>query len=472
MLTRLEVDGFKNLLGFSAEFGPYTCIAGPNGTGKSNIFDAIRFLSLLADHPLMEAAQRVRSSDGRGGDPRELFWTDGTETAERVRFLAEMVVPREVKDDFGRVARATITLLRYELELRYEPPTGLASLGHLVLHRESLEHINVGDAAQHLGFAHSASAFRKEVVQGRRSGQAFISTRLDDEGRSIIQVHQDGGSRGQPKPSPADLAPRTIVGTTTQSSDPTILAARREMQSWRRLALEPAAMRSSDRFVDDPHVAADGAHLAATLYRLATRGVGDASTISPADTYAALAARLSALVNVAEVRVDRDDRRELLTLEMREQRGAFLPARSLSDGTLRFLALCLLDLDPTATGVLCMEEPENGIHPARMLAMVELVRGLAVDPHAAPSADNPMRQLLVNTHSPHFVQLQNESDLLFASVVTVQSPRGRPVRTLRLRPIDGAWRCRQGARGVSAAEILDYLTAPPGAQLSLLDEAG
>jgi AAA15 family ATPase/GTPase len=52
MLTRIEIDGFKNLLGFSAEFGPFTCIAGPNAVGKSNLFDAIEFLSLLAELPL------------------------------------------------------------------------------------------------------------------------------------------------------------------------------------------------------------------------------------------------------------------------------------------------------------------------------------------------------------------------------------------------------------------------------------
>lgn len=28
MLTRLEVDDFKNLVNFSLDFGPYTCIAG------------------------------------------------------------------------------------------------------------------------------------------------------------------------------------------------------------------------------------------------------------------------------------------------------------------------------------------------------------------------------------------------------------------------------------------------------------
>ena len=30
MLTKLEVKGFKNLVDFSLDFGPYTCIAGPN----------------------------------------------------------------------------------------------------------------------------------------------------------------------------------------------------------------------------------------------------------------------------------------------------------------------------------------------------------------------------------------------------------------------------------------------------------
>ncbi len=49
MLTRLEINGFKNLLDFEVDFGPLTCIAGANGVGKSNIFDAVRFLSLLAD---------------------------------------------------------------------------------------------------------------------------------------------------------------------------------------------------------------------------------------------------------------------------------------------------------------------------------------------------------------------------------------------------------------------------------------
>jgi len=63
VLTRLKVDGFKNLDGIDVRLGPFTCVAGPNGVGKSNLFDAIAFLAALADRPLVEAASIVRGGD-------------------------------------------------------------------------------------------------------------------------------------------------------------------------------------------------------------------------------------------------------------------------------------------------------------------------------------------------------------------------------------------------------------------------
>ncbi|MEC4817495.1 MAG: AAA family ATPase [Scytonema sp. PMC 1069.18] len=65
MLTRLKVSGFKNLVDVDVRFGPFTCVAGANGVGKSNLFDAIRFLSAIADRPLVEAALSVRDEEGR-----------------------------------------------------------------------------------------------------------------------------------------------------------------------------------------------------------------------------------------------------------------------------------------------------------------------------------------------------------------------------------------------------------------------
>jgi predicted ATPase len=465
MLTRLEVNGFKNLLRFAVDLGPYTCIAGPNGSGKSNVFDAINFLSLLADYPLMEAAQRVRSTDERGGDPRSLFWSNGSRRASSMSFAAEMIVPAMVTDDFGRTVGPTTTFLRYEVELGYEKPSG-STLGRLVLRREELRHIKSGEAVEKLRWPHSKGQFRDFVIQGRRAGVAFIST-VDDDGMRIIRVHQDGGSRGQPRPSPAATAPRTIVSTTSTSADPTILAARREFQSWRMLALEPSAMRKPDRFDAPARIEPDGAHLPAALYRLAHRSEsGERPT--PKAVYAELATRVSALTDVRAVRVDRDERREVLTLEARIGDGGFLPARALSDGTLRFLALCILDIDSDVQGVLTMEEPENGIHPARMPAMVDLVRDLAIYPFERPGPDNPLRQVVVNTHAPAFVQLQQPDDLLFATVATT-TRRGEPAETLRLLPLRDTWRASGKEPAIGKADIVAYLTAPPDAQLVLED---
>ena len=463
MLTRLEVTGFKNLIDFEVDLGPYTCIAGPNGSGKSNVFDAISFLALLADHPLMEAAQLVRSTDGRSGDPRALFWSDGQRRADTMSFATEMIVPESVVDDFGRETIPTTTFLRYELDLGYEPPSGLSNLGRIVLLREELRHIKSGEAVDRLRWPHSKARFRDKVIRGRRAGVAFISTVEEDV--TIIRVHQDGGSRGQPRPSPAATAPRTIVSTTSTSADPTILAARREFQSWRTLALEPTAMRTPDAFDAPPRVAPNGARLAAALYRLAARRAAE-EAIDPKVVYSQLATRASALTDVRAIRVDRDERRELLTLEARLRQSGFLPARALSDGTLRFLALCILDIDPDVRGLICMEEPENGIHPARIHAMVDLIRELAVDPRFGPGTDNPLRQVVVNTHSPPFVQLQSPDELLFATSATI-SYDGSPADTLRLLPLAGTWRHRDGAPAVSKADIVAYLTSPPDAQLTL-----
>jgi len=466
VLTRLEVHGFKNLRDVAVEFGPFTCIAGPNAAGKSNVFDAIQFLAELADRPLMEAAESVRGTRSeRSADPRDLFWDQGP--GERaMKFAAEMIVPDEIEDDFGQRAKPTTTFLRYEVEIGYEPPAGLERVGRLVLLGEWLTHITQSDAWQHVRFPHAAGKFRRKIVTGRRSASAYISTdRSGDE--PVIKVHGDGGSRGKPRTASATRAAATVVRTTSIRDDPTILGARREMQSWRRLSLEPSALRTEDRYTDRRVMTSDGRHLPAALYRIATHA--DAIGVSPQDIYARIVSRLRQLtgVDVASIEVDADDSRELLTLRLRERSGREIPARSLSEGTLRFLALCVMHEDAAFGGVICMEEPENGIHPANIAAMVRLVRDLAVDPEDEPGPNNPLRQVIINTHSPAIVTLVGNDDLLMAST-EICNDNGFERPALRLRPMRESWRADgNGATPIGKADLIPYLTAPPGAQISL-----
>lgn len=123
--------------------------------------------------------------------------------------------------------------------------------------------------------------------------------------------------------------------------------------------------------------------------------------------------------------------------------------------------------DASFGGVICMEEPENGIHPANIAAMVQLVEDLAVDPNDEPGRDNPLRQVIINTHSPAIVTLVQQDDLLMAST-EICDDDGSERPALTLRPMRGSWRAASnGATPIGEADLIPYLTAPPGAQISL-----
>ncbi|GAG29107.1 unnamed protein product, partial [marine sediment metagenome] len=191
MIIRLKVNGFKNLMDVDVRFGPFTCVAGVNAVGKSNLFDAIRFLSALANRPLIEAALSVRAEGGSASDLRSLFHRVGNHYTERMSFEVEMIVPAKAVDDLGQTGEASITILRYSLELGYRQENrNTTSLGALEILKEELSHIKKGDAGKHLLFPHSRNRWRDMVVVGARRSPYFISTEGHGEAR-VIKLHQD-----------------------------------------------------------------------------------------------------------------------------------------------------------------------------------------------------------------------------------------------------------------------------------------
>jgi predicted ATPase len=458
MLTRLKVSGFKNLVDVDIHFGPFTCVAGANGVGKSNLFDAIQFLSALADNTLIEAALSIRRSEsGRTSDIRSLFHRAGNEYADTIDFEAEMIISPEGVDDLGQEATATITFVRYKLSLAYRLDADMPMIGGLELLREELEHINLSDAPKHLRFPHSASRWRRSAVSGRRSS-SFISTTVDDSD-TVIRLHQDGGSKGQARKFLAKTLPRTVLSTVNATENPTALLARREMQSWRLLQLEPSALREPDDFTTKPGLGSDGSHLPATLYHLGRTHLHEANGKSADWLYQQVSNRLSELIDdVFSLDVDRDEKRQLLTLEVTDKARTRHPARSLSDGTLRFLALAVLEQDPTASGLICLEEPENGIHPKRIAAMLRLLQDIAVDVDEPIGPDNPLRQVIVNTHSPVVVNEVKDDDLLVAEQYEIVK-EGQRFKSVRFSWLPDTWRAEAEPERLPVAKgkVLAYL---------------
>jgi predicted ATPase len=455
MLTRLKVNGFKNLVDVDVRFGPFTCIAGANGVGKSNLFDAIRFLSLTANYSLLEAALRVRDETGHNTDVRGLFHRVGERWDNTISFDAEMIVPPEAVDDLGQKGTASITFLRYTLKirLRQEDGNGAASNPLEIIHEE-LKHIQLGSAPEHLLFPHNASKWRKKVITGRRSGIAFISTTEKGDGNLTIKLHQDGRGGGRAYERAATALPRTVLSSSTAAESPTALCARREMQGWRLLQLEPAALRKPDEFSSPTHLESNGLHLPANLNRLATREEGEGVRVC-----ANLTNRLSELIgSVQSLRVDRDEKRELLTLMMTGQDGTELAARALSDGTLRFLALSVLELDSDALGLFCLEEPENGIHPDRIPAMLRLLQEIATDPEEPADETNPLRQVIVNTHSPSVVIAVPEDSVVLARAEKDIQHKQKFTK-VAFACLPGNWRLKGDPKcpEVGKGEMLGYL---------------
>ncbi|MBI1882179.1 MAG: AAA family ATPase [Chloroflexi bacterium] len=462
MLTRLKVSGFKNLVDVDVRFGPFTCIAGANGVGKSNLFDAIRFLSALADRPLIEAALSVRDEGGRTADVRSLFHRVGDDYAKEMSFEAEMIVPNEGVDDLGQEAHASITFLRYEVAFAYQSGENPRSLEALELIREELTHINLSDALHHLLFPHR-SAWRKSAVHGQRRTPYFISTR-GEGGNRVITLHQDGSRSGRPLSRSAMNLPRTVLSISNAAESPTTLLARREMQSWRLLQLEPSALRKPDEFTASTKLGDNGSHLAATLYHLAHfrkqyRVPEQSDDEIASQIYSQITNRLAELIDDAsKIWIDRDERRALLTLQFTSHDGTSLPAHALSDGTLRFLALAVLELDTESQGLLCLEEPENGIHPGRIPAMLQLLQDIVTDVDEPIGPDNPLRQVIINTHSPAVVMQVPDDSLLMAELKdTVRS--GQRFKRVCFSGLSNTWREKapEGVSIVPKGKLLAYL---------------
>jgi predicted ATPase len=88
--------------------------------------------------------------------------------------------------------------------------------------------------------------------------------------------------------------------------------------------------------------------------------------------------------------------------------SAPVPATRLSDGTIRFLAICAVLLQPSPPPLVCIEEPELGLHPDALSIIAEL---LVEASHRT--------QLIVTTHSDvllSYLSQQPESVLVCESV--------------------------------------------------------
>ncbi|MCB1034711.1 MAG: AAA family ATPase [Acidobacteria bacterium] len=89
----------------------------------------------------------------------------------------------------------------------------------------------------------------------------------------------------------------------------------------------------------------------------------------------------------------------------------FIPATRLSDGTLRYLCLLAILCDPEPPPLVCIEEPELGLHPDVLPKLVDLMVEVS-----------QRTQLIVTTHSDIFVDALTETP---EAVLVCEKHQGR-----------------------------------------------
>jgi predicted ATPase len=444
MILRIKINGFKSLLDTELYFGPFTCIAGANAIGKSNFFDALSFLSKLADNTILQAAKSIRSENQKHLEIKDIFFKSGNDFHKKMSFEIDMLVPKSGEDDLGQEASASITSLRYFLELQLNEKPNEKEPIEII--KEELKPITITEAKKSIYFAYK-NAWLDSVLNGRKT-TPLISTM---EGR--IKLHQDG-NKGRTTEFVAEKMPRTLLSTVTSES-PTAFLVRQEMRNWVMLQFEPSALRqpNSTYEIKNAEITANGSNMPATLYRLQMERREE-------DVYQRITNKLKTLVNdVDEISVNNDEKRDLLTLQVKFKDGLQLPAQSLSDGTLRYLGLTIIKEDSTSSGLICLEEPENGINPKKIREMVGLLEDMATDTNYAVDPDNPLRQVIINSHAPLVVStVPDESLYLAIQREDYDSEFGKKVNSTGFSALQGTWKTKyELCPATTKGQIMDYL---------------
>lgn len=408
MITRLALKGFKSFDDLDYPFAPMQALVGVNAAGKSNVFDALLLLGRTAQQDLMSAFAAGR------GDVQEYFTQTASDYADQMTIEVDLLLPREVEDDWGEKARIKFNRLTYSIEVRRD--TDASGRMTLAVEREELKPIKRNDdpwAKTYL--AKDPKGWRPTLTGGRSA--PFIST--NDSGDILLHQDRHGGKQTRaPRPT------RSILSGVSNTEFPHALAAKQAISKVMLLQLDPIRMRNPSSFEAPDTLTPGGDNLAAALARLdrdVPRSLRDITTETTA-----------VVQGFSGLRVEVDSTRRLYTIWARQGEEEH-SAQVLSDGTLRVIALAALKYDPLYGGTLLFEEPENGVHPNRLGRIASLLKALP----SKLSEDDPTawpRQVIVNTHSPKFMAAVIDEDLALVAPVSAIA-QGRKARRSRLMSV-------------------------------------
>ena len=380
MIKRVKIEGYKSLSGLEVRLRPLVVLFGPNAAGKSNFLDALQLLSRLVTARTLKEA-----FDGPyRGTPLESF-TFGTEgiaghlKAEKLCFTMEVDV--EISD-------STVSSVEHQIaDMRKGNGGGDVKAGSYIKERLLRYRVEV-EALPKSGILRVADEYLaalKDNGEMKTSRNPFLEKK---DGRLSLRLE------GQAHPTYHEIGlDHTIVSRPLYPPHyPHIAAFRQELAGWFCFYLEPReSMRSVNPVKEVHHIGLMGENLAAFLNTL--------KTLEPAQFKGVEKALKTLIPRITSIEVAPNQVGEV-ELRLKED-GVAMPARLLSEGTLRMLGLLAVGGAKEPPTLIAFEEPENGVHPRR----IELI-GRFLETRSREGKT----QFIVTTHSPALLdELPNEA---------------------------------------------------------------
>ena len=373
MITSITLTDFKNFEHETLRVGPFTVIVGANASGKSNIRDAFRFL-----HGVGRGYTLAETIGGKYGAGGQTEW-------EAIRGA-----PREI----SRLQQEEVYLgFLLSVDIERDQETISYSIGVK------------SDAEDFGGF--------RAVQESLRKGDTLIYTSHPDETDPLVQddpVHlllrmgkvgeqRKHGSRLAVRPNQPALTQIGEHGWVRRAHKDVVEYVIEILGQMRFLDLVPDRMRQP-AFPGQTMLGDSGQNLPTVLRKICADKERKANLIEWT--------RELTPMDVADFEFPPDEVTGLVHLAISESGGNRLSAYSMSDGTLRFLAMLAALLSGDAAGLYFFEELDNGIHPSRLRLLIDLFEA---------QTDKGGAQVVTTSHSPDLLSILGSGSFNNMSVV-------------------------------------------------------
>jgi len=339
-INKLIVKNYKSLKDFSLELKPFMVFIGPNNAGKSNILDCLQFLSEFGE----KGDEGRRAVVKRGGFQQIVY--DGDESN-------------------------TITI---------ELQGSLKIIHKIVSYKYHVELISITFGRLHIAKENfSVKGLEKPLLE------------FPVEKNEVIVRDENGG-----KISSLSVGGENLCLSYFEDINryPILVKFSSEMKKWTFLNLLPPLMKDALPIKKELQLQTWGENLPIVLHALQAENPDEFKEIEEI-----LKSAIPELKSLTTGLTSHELGKTYVRITEKNLKLS-IPAWSMSDGSLRLLGLLAALYLPEPSPLVCIEEPENYVHPKLLELIVDLIK-----------TASERTQVLATTHSPYLVDLLKPEDL-------------------------------------------------------------